>query len=177
MSPSSRYQVDAAQSRIDPSVTTVLTQTVARLLLVPIFMVALAILVKGYADVGDGFSAGVVAALGVLLQDVAFGYRAIGRLTIVRLAPYGALAGALIALGVTFVPVLTGEPLLRHRPGAGEPVAHLGALELITPVLFDIGVFLVVFGFAVGVIGMIARMHPRPIGPSRGTGATGGDEG
>ncbi len=165
------------RSRIDPSVTTVLTQTVARLLLVPIFMVALAILVKGYADVGDGFSAGVVAALGVLLQYVAFGYQAIRRLAIVRLAPYGALVGVVISLGVTFIPVMTGEPLLRHAPAAGEPVAHLGALELITPVLFDVGVFLVVFGFAVGVIGTIARIHPRRGEPMRGAGSMGGDEG
>jgi len=31
---------------------------VARLLLVPVLMVAAAILIKGYVDVGDGFAAG-----------------------------------------------------------------------------------------------------------------------
>ena len=44
------------------------TRVVARMLLAPILVVALAILVKGFVDVGDGFSAGVVAALGILLQ-------------------------------------------------------------------------------------------------------------
>jgi multicomponent Na+:H+ antiporter subunit B len=39
-------------------VTTVLTRAVSRLLLAPVLMVAAAVLIKGYADVGDGFAAG-----------------------------------------------------------------------------------------------------------------------
>ncbi len=46
--------------------TSVLTQTLARLLLAPILVVAVAVLVKGYADVGDGFAAGLVAALALV---------------------------------------------------------------------------------------------------------------
>ena len=65
-------------------VTTVLTRMVARLLLAPVLVVAAAVLVKGYADVGDGFAAGVIAALGVLLQYLAFGRAA------VRAGPAGA---------------------------------------------------------------------------------------
>ena len=57
--------------------TTILTQTVARLLLLPTVVAALAILIKGYAEPGDGFSAGVVAALGVLLQHLALGREAL----------------------------------------------------------------------------------------------------
>jgi multisubunit Na+/H+ antiporter MnhB subunit len=60
-------------------VTTVLTRMVARLLLVPVLMVTTAILIKGYVDVGDGFAAGVIAALGVLLQYLAFGRAAVRR--------------------------------------------------------------------------------------------------
>ena len=53
--------------------TSTMTRTVARLLLLPTLVTALAILVKGYTQPGDGFSAGVVAALGVLLQLMVFG--------------------------------------------------------------------------------------------------------
>ena len=42
----------------------------ARLLLLPTWMIAFAILVKGYSDSGDCFSAGVMAALGVIMQYV-----------------------------------------------------------------------------------------------------------
>jgi len=40
-------------------------------------------------------------------------------------------------------------------------VAHFGTLEFITPMLFDLGVFVVVFGFCVGVIGAIVRAQVR----------------
>ena len=41
--------------------TSLPTRHVARLMLAPVLMIALAVLVKGYADVGDGFAAGVIA--------------------------------------------------------------------------------------------------------------------
>ncbi|MDP8907790.1 MAG: MnhB domain-containing protein [Chloroflexota bacterium] len=137
--------------------TTILTQSMARVLLLPIFMVAMATMVKGYADTGDGFSAGVIASLGVLLQYVAIGAEETERSPIVHFAAAGALVGLVIALGVAFLPVLAGEAVLTHFPAPGEHVIHFGSLELITAVLFDVGVFLIVFGFGVGVIGTIAR--------------------
>jgi hypothetical protein len=51
--------------------------------------------------------------------------------------------------------------LLTHWPLVGDKAGHFGRLEFITPVLFDIGVFLVVFGFCVGVLGAIARAQQR----------------
>lgn len=136
-------------------VTSVLTQTVARLLFLPTLVVAAAILVKGYSQPGDGFSAGVVAALGVLLQYLAFGRRRAEKLPLVAHAGKGALVGLLIALLLALTPVLLGEPILTHYPESDSNVVYLGSLELITAVLFDIGVFLLVFGFAVGAIRII----------------------
>ena len=129
---------------------------VARLLLAPSFAVAAAVLVKGYADVGDGFSAGVIAALAVLLQYTAFGHRAAERMLHVRFAPTAAFAGLLLALAVGFVPALFGDEPFTHYPRAGAEPVHLGTLELITAVLFDVGVFLLVFGAAVGIIHLAA---------------------
>ncbi|MFO7573419.1 MAG: MnhB domain-containing protein [Gaiellaceae bacterium] len=136
--------------------TTLMTQVIARLLLAPSLVLAAAILVKGYSSVGDGFSAGVVAALGVLTQYLAFGFREADRLLPVRLAPAGAIAGLLLALAVTFSSVLRGEPLLTHSPPPGSDVIHLGTLELITAVAFDVGVFLLVFGATVGILRTVA---------------------
>lgn len=136
---------------------TILTRVMARVLLLPIFVVAVATMVKGYASAGDGFSAGVIAALGVLLQYVAIGAEETERSPIVHFATAGALVGLALSLAVAFVPVLGGGDVLTHWPGPGEHVVHLGSLELITAVLFDVGVFLIVFGFGVGVIGTIAR--------------------
>lgn len=137
--------------------STSLTQVVSRLLLAPSFAVAGAVLVKGYADVGDGFSAGVIAALAVLLQYVAFGWREAERLLPVHYAPLGAMLGLLLALVVAFAPALWGEAPFTHYPLAGTEPVHVGTLELITAVAFDLGVFLLVFGVAVGAISYTAQ--------------------
>ncbi|MEJ7838920.1 MAG: MnhB domain-containing protein [Thermomicrobiales bacterium] len=141
--------------------TTVLTQLIARALLLPTFLIALAIMLKGYADTGDGFSAGVIASLGVLMQCVAFGPDELDTLPLVKYAPAGTFVGLILALMIVFVPALFGPDLLTHWPAAGDSATHFGTLEFITPVVFDIGVFLVVFGFCVGVIGAIARAQQR----------------
>ncbi len=142
----------------------VLPRTVGRVLAAPAFMVAAALLVGGYAGVGDGFSAGVVAALGVLMQYVALGYRDAERLLPGRWAPPAAFLGLLLALLVALVPLVAGRPLLTHWPGPGAPVVKLGKLELMTPVLFDIGVALLVFGAVVGLVRVLAAAADR--GPS-----------
>lgn len=137
--------------------TSLLTRVVAKLLLLPTLVAAFAILVKGYTQPGDGFSAGVVAGLGVVLQYLAFGREKAERLPLVRHAGSGAFVGLLLALLVAFAPVLMGDPVLTHYPPPGAKVLHLGTLEALTAVLFDVGVFLLVFGFVVGTVGMISR--------------------
>lgn len=137
--------------------TTEMTRTTSRILLLPILMVSIGVLIKGYADVGDGFSAGVIASLGIVLQGVAFGAGEFDRLPLVKYAPLATFAGLFLALSVAFFPVLGGDPIFLHRPVAGEPATHFGAVEFITPVLFDIGIFLIVFGFSVGSLGAVAR--------------------
>ena len=137
--------------------TSILTQTVARILLLPTVVAAVAILVKGYASPGDGFAAGVVASLGVLLQHIAHGRGEAERLAVVRYAPILAGAGLLLSLLVAIVPLVLGQPVLTHYPRAGAEVIYLGTLELITPVLFDVGIFLLVYGFVVGTVNAFAR--------------------
>jgi multisubunit Na+/H+ antiporter MnhB subunit len=141
--------------------TTIMTRLVVRLLLAPAWVVAAAILVKGYSDTGDGFSAAVVASLGILMQYLAFGTREASHLLPVRYARQLALTGLLTALVVAFYPVLRGEPIMTHSPGPYDHVTHIGSLELLTAVLFDVGVFLLVFGFIVGTVDLLARTANR----------------
>jgi len=132
--------------------TSVLTRMVARALLAPTLVVAAAVLVKGYADVGDGFAAGIIAALGVLLQYLAFGRAAVAAALPVSWAPATALAGLAIAVAVFAVPLAFGGAPFEHWPPAGQEPVHLGSLELITAVIFDVGVLLLVLGAAVTII-------------------------
>ena len=128
-------------------------EIIAPRLLGPALVVAVALLVKGYTDVGDGFSAGVIVGLAVALRYVTLGPAEAERgLPILRHAPAGIAAGLLVALAVGFAPVLAGNPPFTHVPGPGEDVVHIGSLELISAVAFDVGVFLLVVSVLVVLI-------------------------
>ena len=123
----------------------VVFRIIAPRLLGPALVVAAALIVKGYTDVGDGFSAGVIVGLAISLRYVTLGPARTERgLPILRHAPAGAAGGLLLALAVGFGPVIAGDPPFTHVPGPGASVVHLGTLELISAVAFDIGVFLLV---------------------------------
>ncbi|MGF1473431.1 MAG: MnhB domain-containing protein [Rubrobacteraceae bacterium] len=141
--------------------TSVMTRVISRLLLMPTMATAAAILVKGYIEPGDGFSAGVIAALGILMQYLAFGREQTEKLLPLRGIGYGAFAGLLVTLGIAFRPLFVGEPLMTHWPPPDAPVIYFGTLEFITAVLFDVGIFLLVVGYGAGVISLIARLVAR----------------
>ena len=138
-----------------------MTALVCRILFAPTLMVAFATLVKGYAEAGDGFAAGIIAAMAFLMQFVASGERHVRRELHTRYAPGVAVLGLALALSVTLLPLLQGSPILTHWPPPNAPVIHLGRVELITAFVFDIGVFLLVLGFAVTGLTLVARAEAR----------------
>ena len=95
-------------------------RVVARMLLGPTLMVAAALIAKGYAEVGDGFGAGVVVSLAIALAYIALGGAgAEAALPMLRHAPKLAVGGLLLALASGFFPLLLGEPRCRTaRPRA-----------------------------------------------------------
>jgi multisubunit Na+/H+ antiporter MnhB subunit len=73
------------------------------------------------------------------------------------------LAGVALAFAVFAVPVLLGDAPLQHSPAPGASVTKIGSLELITAVLFDVGVFLLVLGASVAIIdALITPGDPEP---------------
>ena len=136
-----------------------IVEVVAPRLLAPALMVAAAIIVKGYTDVGDGFSAGVIVALAIALRYVALGpERAEHSLPVLRYASPAAAGGLLAALAVGFFPVVLGDPPFTHFPGPGEAVVKIGTLELISAVLFDVALFVLVTGALVLLVHNLARL-------------------
>lgn len=136
-------------------------RVVSQVLLGPSLMVAAALIVKGYRDTGDGFGAGVVVALAIALRYIGLGARTAERtLPILRYSPWLAVGGLLLSLAVGFFPLLWDEPLFSHRPAAGQPVVHFGSLELFTPLLFDIGIFLLVIGVLTMLLHQLADADP-----------------
>jgi multicomponent Na+:H+ antiporter subunit B len=140
-------------------VSMVVVEVVAPRVLAPALMVAAAILVKGYADVGDGFSAGVIVGVAIALRYIALGReRAERTLPVLARAPQLAAAGLLIALAVGFFPVALGDPPFTHLPHPGEHVVHIGSLELITAVAFDVGLFLLVASSLVVLVHQLSHL-------------------
>jgi multisubunit Na+/H+ antiporter MnhB subunit len=79
----------------------------------------------------------------------------------VRYATAIALSGLLVALGEAAASLFLGDAVLTQYPAPGTEPVHLGTFELMTAVLFDFGVFLLVFGSVVGVVSLFARAGER----------------
>jgi multicomponent Na+:H+ antiporter subunit B len=125
-------------------------RTSARLLLVTCVLLSIFILVRGHNEPGGGFIGGLIGALGVIVYALAHGRAR--TLRMLHADPKSILGvGLLLALASGALPPLLGiSPLLTHQWGdlALGPVA----LPLGTTLLFDIGVYLTVTGFALAVV-------------------------
>lgn len=127
-------------------------ERIASLLFPAGVVIGWAILVKSPTSVGDGFSAGVVIALGVAAQYIALGPAKARERVRPRVALPLIAGGLALLLLVALAPAAVGEAVLTHFPRAGGATPNVGALELHTTVLFDLGVLIVVTGSIVLVI-------------------------
>jgi multisubunit Na+/H+ antiporter MnhB subunit len=142
---------------------TPIVELVAPRLLPLALMVAAALITKGYGDVGEGFGAGVIVGLAIGLRYVALGPEGADRsLRVARFAPVVAAFGLLLALAFGFAGLLVGDPPFTHYPRPGEPLMHVGTLELTTAVGFDLGLFLLVVGAVVVLIRELSRIVAEP---------------
>lgn len=130
---------------------------IARIVFPFALVVAFALIGKGYAHVGDGFSAGAVAGLGAIVQLVVLERSQARRLIGARLTRGLIGIGLLTVLAVVLGPMAFGHPPVTHFPQPGEHVTKLGVIELHTALPFDIGTALIVYG---GVVAVFDRMLP-----------------
>ena len=124
-------------------------QTAARLLMPLLLLFAVFLLWRGHNQPGGGFVGGLVAAAAFSLYLIAYGVRRARRALYVR--PMTLLgAGLLVALASGLPAAVRGQPFLTAQ-WITEP------LPLGTPMLFDIGVFLVVTGVVLMMIFSLAE--------------------
>ena len=113
-------------------------RTAARLLMPLLLVFAVFLLLRGHDEPGGGFVAGLVAAAAFALYALAFGVTRARHALLVR--PMTLLGTGLLLALLSGVPaVLRGEPFLTAWWGPGP-------VPFGTPVVFDVGVLLVVTG-------------------------------
>lgn len=119
-------------------------QTTTRLLVSLMLLFSIFVLLRGHNDPGGGFIGGLIAASAFAIHAIAFGAGAARRA--LRADPRAIAGCGLFVAAVSGLPALVlGQPYMTGLwwfPDLGE----VGKLPFGTPVLFDIGVYLVVVG-------------------------------
>src|SRR3954470_5903287 len=118
-------------------------QTATRFLMPLLLLFAIFLLLRGHNEPGGGFVGGLAVAASFVLYALANGVDASRRALLVD--PSTLLGGGLLMALTSGVPAaLIGRPFMTAlwtRLGAGS-----AALDVGTPLLFDVGVFLAVIG-------------------------------
>ena len=116
-------------------------RTTAQLLISLLLIFSLVLLLGGHDSPGGGFAGGLVATTAWALYSLAFGARATR--SAVKYDPRSfAGMGLLIALIAGAIPVFFGKPFL----------TGLWIFKIGTPLLFDVGVYLIIQGTALNFI-------------------------
>lgn len=120
------------------------------MLLFSIFLV-----LRGHQEPGGGFVGGLVASAALVLYAIAYDVKTARHL--LRCDPRMLIGtGMLVALGSGLVSLLAGRPLMTGL-WASVVLPGMGAFSIGTPVVFDVGVFMVVLGTALTIMLSLAE--------------------
>ena len=119
----------------------------SRLLFPVLLVLSLIVLYRGHNLPGGGFIGGLLAATAFIL--VALGDSMERAKTILRVDPVNLMAAGLFMAFISGLPGLfIGQPFMTGQWLPGFSLPLVGSVHLGTPLVFDIGVYLVVIGFA-----------------------------
>jgi len=119
-------------------------EATARVLQPIILFFSVFLLLGGHDEPGGGFVGGLTAAAGVVLHGLAFGNASARRALPARCETVAG-AGLLLTGSSAAAPLLWGQPALTAA-WTEIDLGDLGGATLGTPLLFDVGVYLVVLG-------------------------------
>jgi multicomponent Na+:H+ antiporter subunit B len=127
----------------------VILQTATRLLFPLLLVFSVFLFFRGHNEPGGGFIGGLVGASAFVLFAIAFGTRVTRKL--LRIDPRVMVGwGLLFALISGIMSMMAGDAFFTGQ--WTFPVLFGTELHLGTPLIFDIGVYLVVVGFTLAVI-------------------------
>jgi multicomponent Na+:H+ antiporter subunit B len=137
-------------------VTSLILATATRFLFPLLLMFSVFLLLRGHDLPGGGFIGGLIAASAFALWWIAFDLAAARRMLAVD--PMKLIgAGLLLALASGWIGLLAGRPFLTGVWNKMD-IPGGGTLPLGTPVLFDLGVYLVVLGVLTLIITTLAEV-------------------
>jgi multicomponent Na+:H+ antiporter subunit B len=122
----------------------------ARLLITLLMMFSMVLLFRGHDAPGGGFSGGLVATTAWALYSLAFGAQTT-RVSL-KYDPHSLMGcGLILSLLSGVLPLFLEEPFLTGL-WFDLPLGGGHFLKVGTPLIFDIGVYLVILGFALNII-------------------------
>jgi len=129
--------------------SSLILSTAARLLVALLLLFSIFVMLRGHNEPGGGFIGGLIAATAFALYVMAEGAGAVR--AVLRIDPRKVAGlGLACALAAGLIGVLAGEPFLRGL-WVMLPSGKVG-----TPLLFDLGVYLVVLG---GVVALVLALE------------------
>jgi multicomponent Na+:H+ antiporter subunit B len=130
-------------------------RTATRFMLPLLLLFSLFLLIRGHNEPGGGFVAGLVAASSFALHALAFGVPATR--TVLGTDPRMWIGiGLLTALGSGAASLAAGRPFLTGL-WAALPLPSLRTIDVGTPIIFDVGVYLVVAAVTLTIILSLAE--------------------
>jgi len=125
----------------------------ARYLMPLLLVFSVFLLIRGHNEIGGGFVGGLVAAAAFILYAIANNVQEARR--ILRVHPRALIAsGLLVALSSGLIGWLTGKPFMTGL-WLKDPLPVIGKIG--TPLMFDVGVYLVVVGVTLLIIFTLAE--------------------
>jgi multicomponent Na+:H+ antiporter subunit B len=131
-------------------VRSLILRTAARFLLPLLLLFSIFLLLRGHNAPGGGFVGGLVAAGAFTVFNIAYDLNATRRLLPIP-PPVLIGIGLLAAVGSALLSVAAGKPFMTAL-WTKVSTPWLGTFDLGTPLLFDLGVYLVVIGVTLLII-------------------------
>lgn len=131
-------------------------RSVVRLLFFLINLIAIYLLLRGHNLPGGGFIGGLATAISLILLSLGIGLEELHRL--IRLDPVRlAVTGLGISVFTGCAVLLGGHRFLQHFDWHIHDLPMVGDLHIGTPLLFDVGVYLVVVGTVSKIIFVLGK--------------------
>ncbi len=137
--------------------TSLILRNTTRFMLPLLLLFSVFLLLRGHHEPGGGFSGGLVGAAAFSLYALVFGVPEMRRALGVR--PRSLIGvGLLVALVSGLVGMAQGYPLLTHQYSwVRWEIAGMGAVDIGTSLIFDVGVWLAVVGVVLTIIAELAE--------------------